>query len=677
MKTTLRMMLKKYGWVGVAAGIGLCVPVRCLAADPDLPGAVPNMEDIPAGSYVIPMDTTRQNIITPFNMKAYGLINALLHANVPVKWAIKAGKAKDAADFSAYVQRFSPSAAVAGPATFYTGPFIVEQTYTNVARSIISSYGNSVAVYQILSNVTVDVRYTLNHKPQIAIFDDGGKAAIHEKCLTDGGFPVSDYEIYQTATILNSLGTTTCVTFASSPHWQPAGEQVAQVAAVRSFIQSGGNFLGQCEGVAAYENIANGHFQSTAGIFDNEDSGTSFTYPNADMAFCQFLGNLDDQGGSLQEWGLNPGSSWTNRAYSVVNCAAKANAYRATVSKLDPDGIGSVMFSLGGHSYQSTSDMTIMNGTRMYLNAVFVPSDRPGSCGVTFTVDLELTKSPSNLVMQVGSNVTFTVAVTNKGPGNATGVSVKDILPPAFSNVSATASSGVYTNATGIWGIGNMNRYASASLQITATATQPGVITNTAQVWTVFQGDPDSTPGNSVPTGDDQGTSVVIVEAADLSLTKTVNNAAPNVGNNVTFTVAVSNAGPRAATSVTVQDILPAGLSFVSAGSGTYNSGSGIWTIGMLNAGATTSLTITATVLVTNVMINTAQVWTSAPQFDPDSTPGNSVPSEDDQASVKLTPQVSDLSLTKTVNNASPNVGNNVIFTVAVSNAGPSAVTGA
>ena len=45
----------------------------------------------------------------------------------------------------------------------------------------------------------------------------------------------------------------------------------------------------------------------------------------------------------------------------------------------------------------------------------------------------------------------------------------------------------------------------------------------------------------------------------------------------------MSNNGPDAATNVTLQDLLPAGVTFVSAtpSQGTYNSGTGVWNVGM------------------------------------------------------------------------------------------------
>src|SRR5207244_2972541 len=104
--------------------------------------------------------------------------------------------------------------------------------------------------------------------------------------------------------------------------------------------------------------------------------------------------------------------------------------------------------------------------------------------------------------------------------------------------------------------------------------------------------------------------------------TKTVNNATPNVGQNVTFTVTLSNAsGFSTATGVTVKDVLPVGLSYVSSSAtlGSYSSGTGIWTIGTLASPATATLTIVATATSGAVQTNLAQVQT-ADQPDIDST---------------------------------------------------------
>lgn len=310
-------------------------------------------------------------------------------------------------------------------------------------------------------------------------------------------------------------------------------------------------------------------------------------------------------------------------------------------------------------------------------NSIPTEDDQDDAVVTPQVVDLSLTKIVSNATPNVGNNVTFTVTASNGGPDAATNVTVADTLPAGTTFVSSTPSQGTYSSATGVWTVGTIANAGNATLQIVATVNSIGTKTNTAQVRSVDQADSDSTPNNSVPTEDDQASVSLTPQIADLSLTKTVSNATPNVGDNVTFTITTSNAGPDAATNVSVSDLLPTGMTFVSStpSQGTYNSTTGVWTVGTIASGSNASLQIVATVATIGIKTNTAQVR-GADQADVDSTPNNSLAGEDDQASVSLTPQIADLSLIKTVSNATPNVGANVTFTLTLANAGPNSATG-
>lgn len=136
-------------------------------------------------------------------------------------------------------------------------------------------------------------------------------------------------------------------------------------------------------------------------------------------------------------------------------------------------------------------------------------------------------------------------------------------------------------------------------------------------------------------------TTVPLSPFADLSLTKTVSNAAPAFGASISYTLSVTNAGASAltATGVTVQDSLPAGFSFTSAsGFGSYNSGTGVWTVGSIPPGTTRTLTISGTVAATAgaTVTNVAEVSASS-AYDYDSTPGNGASGEDDYAAASFT----------------------------------------
>lgn len=117
-----------------------------------------------------------------------------------------------------------------------------------------------------------------------------------------------------------------------------------------------------------------------------------------------------------------------------------------------------------------------------------------------------------------------------------------------------------------------------------------------------------------------------VVPTSDLSLTKTVNNAIPKVGDGVIFTLTVSNAGPQEATNIIVRDLLPTSLTYDATNSvigvGSYNSGSGDWSIPSIPSGESRSIQIAATINSAGVIVNTTEVI-SLDQEDPDSTPNN------------------------------------------------------
>ena len=226
-----------------------------LYAQMDLPNPPSNFETIPAGSFVIPMDTINQAIVpvgnAPFNLKAYGLINKFLQNGIPVKWAIRAGKAKDAIDFSAVAARVFPTALTAANVDFIAGPFIVTDTILPCGLSttqIIQSFGNNVAVFQLQQSISIDIRYTIVHRPKIAVFNNGGNQRIHTKILDAAGIP--DY-IELSAAQISTISD--CFTFASEPHADSIDVTPQMVAGIGQFVANGGNFLGQCFAILSYE----------------------------------------------------------------------------------------------------------------------------------------------------------------------------------------------------------------------------------------------------------------------------------------------------------------------------------------------------------------------------------------------------------------------------------------
>ncbi len=472
--------------------------------DPDLPGVTPNLQTIPAGSLVIPMCTNLQALAgTPFNMKAYGLVNALLHTNIPVKWAIAVGKAKDGIDFTGSASRILPTTNSVSTTSFRSGPFIIHRDYTNQAMSIITNWDNKVAVYRLTADTTVDVRYTLCHKPRVAVLDDGNTQTIQTSILDEAGVPTSHYIVLHAADVA-FLASSDCYTLVTSPHFVTGATTTNQTHSIRDFVMNGGNFLAQCAAVSTYEdNPLFGFFQTTKGVtIDNKAS--SFVYRNADMAFNQFQGDLAAEGGHTAEWDLSTGSSFANHAYVGVLNASNTNNIRSAVAKLFPGKPGSVVFYLGGHDFAGNG-LTDYNGRRMYLNALFVPPDRPAGCVIVFQTDLSASITNNLSGVTNGQHITYTIVVTNSGPGRVVGASVTDVFPSTLQNVTWTSVTNGGATIDSIAGSGNINSTVSmpilSSIIYTVSATvSPAATTSIIDTVSVSLpvGMTDQTPSNNV-----------------------------------------------------------------------------------------------------------------------------------------------------------------------------------
>ncbi len=214
--------------------------------------------------------------------------------------------------------------------------------------------------------------------------------------------------------------------------------------------------------------------------------------------------------------------------------------------------------------------------------------------------DLQVVKTVNNNTPAAGSNVTFTLVATNNGPSDATGVKVTDVLKAGYTFVSSTATAGTYNSTTGIWTIGGLANGTSNTLTITVKVNADIVVPGYDNAAVISGNETDPNTSNNTSTITTTPTPLI-----DLAITQTVSTNTPANGANVTFTLTVINNGPSNATGVSVADLLKAGFTFVSASPavGTYNNTSGVWTIGSLANGATTTLTIVARVNTAGLVI--------------------------------------------------------------------------
>jgi len=283
---------------------------------------------------------------------------------------------------------------------------------------------------------------------------------------------------------------------------------------------------------------------------------------------------------------------------------------------------------------------------------------------VNVNTDLEIQKNVDNMTPNVGDNVVFTISVTNNDPSDATGIEVTDILPSGLNFVSDDSEGG-YDPDTGIWYVGNLSANApnnTASLNITAKVIQEGEIVNIGSIINSEQTDLDGSNNSS-------GLILNAANQADLAIEKTIDNPTSNIGDTITFTIRVRNNGLDDATGVQVTEQLPPGLTYVDDDSeGSYDPGTGVWDVGILNVGDIATLQLTVTVNNTDEIINTASI-THSDQIDPDTT--NNESGEIINQDTINHPSIADLAIQKTVNQSEVNVGDEVVFIVLVRNNGP------
>ena len=126
--------------------------------------------------------------------------------------------------------------------------------------------------------------------------------------------------------------------------------------------------------------------------------------------------------------------------------------------------------------------------------------------------------------------------------------------------------------------------------------------------------------------------------SADVGVSQSATPNPAGVGQNLTYTLTITNGGPSAASSLAVTDALPSNVTFVSASPGCLNLGNSIaCTIGRLNAGGFSNILVTVKPSITGILTNVVSV-TSTPS-DPNIGNNNAVSMVAVQAPPAITSQ--------------------------------------
>ena len=207
-------------------------------------------------------------------------------------------------------------------------------------------------------------------------------------------------------------------------------------------------------------------------------------------------------------------------------------------------------------------------------------------CGADLEITKEVMEEPP---YSIGDEITWVVTVTNNGPDTAANVVVEEDISGLVDVVisSVTPSTGTFVGTT--WTVGDLASGASETLTIVTNFSSAGDKTNavTASSDTM---DPVSLNNAAEATVTIQE----VISEADVSVTKAYAPGTYYTGDDVVWTVTVTNNGPDTAVKVMVEENI-SGLVDVSISSVTPSIGTFVgttWTVGNLTNGNSATLTI-------------------------------------------------------------------------------------
>ncbi|MDO8342678.1 MAG: isopeptide-forming domain-containing fimbrial protein [Cellvibrio sp.] len=195
------------------------------------------------------------------------------------------------------------------------------------------------------------------------------------------------------------------------------------------------------------------------------------------------------------------------------------------------------------------------------------------------------------------TQLTFTLNYGNDSTVSVTNAAISASLVSGATYVSCsggTACSNTSGNLS--WSLGTLAAGATGSATLVMTIPNTWTTPSLTQAAMLGATSPDSNPVTKIASSSVAVTGYSFSLPAAFGLTKTVNATQIAPGGNVTYTISYSNYGGASASNVVITDTLPAGLTYASStGGGVNASGTVTWTIGTVTAGASGSVTVTAT----------------------------------------------------------------------------------
>ncbi len=722
---------------GIITGSGGTVTLRSAVIAANISGAGPHLINVPAG--LGPYNLSQTNPDNPAGAHTGGLSDLQVGSDgstitiqgtggtakivqtvtSPVVDVITTGF-KDAAYDPAIVNLTLSNLEITGGT--YTGVFTgADDGVGHISRTTIQNcnlhdnsntgaYGQGGAIFNEDGNLTISgSTFTNNSAPPTSVSNPLGQggAIFYAIINSSGQGSTGSLSITGSTFTNNSTNTTEA---------GPAGGAIfisAATSSTNTFSISGctfsGNFVGNNAGgggaiavaSSTQVNITNCNFVSNLVLNGGGLGGAVLNWgvgSRLNISFSRFTGNSTVVGhgpaiynelGTVTAidnwWGRESGPGTDVVDASGTTTATTISPYLKLEANASPNPI------LVNGATTVTADLFSLStgGTTSAANLANLPAYTPSAAifvaptlGVLTSAETEYVGGEATAIFTAGG-VGGLGSVTALSDGASVPASITIDQPPAITNgpPPATGTVGVAYSTFNYTASGYPTPtfyVATGALPGGLSLSPNGILSGTPNASGTFSGTIAATNG----VGDDstQPFNIVISPAADLAVTATDGVTSATPGNNVSYTVVVTNHGPSTATGATIVDNFPAALTGVSFIAVTSGGATGFTTSGTGNindtvtmpSGSTITYTISGTInpAATGSLSNTATATVASGTVD--TNPANNSATDTDTLTVQT-----ELAITNTDNVLTRIPGTIDTYTVVVGNSGPSAASGA
>jgi uncharacterized repeat protein (TIGR01451 family) len=206
----------------------------------------------------------------------------------------------------------------------------------------------------------------------------------------------------------------------------------------------------------------------------------------------------------------------------------------------------------------------------------------------------------------VNSNLLYTLTLTNRGPAVANNAVLTNTLPPGVTFVSVSTTLGACSPQGSLvaCSFGDLNAGASATINLTLRPTVLGLHTNSSRA--------TASRLDHVPANNFLPSAVAARLVTDLTVAQSASTNLLLLGEQMIYTLNITNRGPNPATNIRLVDTLPESFTFLSASAtqGACANAAGVITcdLGALASGARAQVTLQAAPTVLGLVTNRAQV---------------------------------------------------------------------